>query len=142
MRIASRRSAAHVHGIPGGYHPLINTPVTCAPARFSKAADTAESTPPESPTKIFFLREVSVSFISYVYFCIPKFSRPEKCHRELCGELAESIKHSNDFHHIVIVLLVGNGVPDMIRSKIALGFLKHIHELLLKLFPPLQNLLF
>src|SRR3989344_1875595 len=53
-RIASRRSVAHVQGISGGYHPLIKTPVTSAPASFSKAADTAESTPPDSPTNILF----------------------------------------------------------------------------------------
>src|SRR3990167_3254453 len=51
-RIASRRSSAHVQGIPGGYQPFIKTPVTSAPAFFNKTADTAESTPPDNPTNI------------------------------------------------------------------------------------------
>ena len=55
-RIASRLSVAHVQGIPGGYQPLMKTPVTRAPPRRRSAADTAESTPPESPTKTFFPR--------------------------------------------------------------------------------------
>src|SRR3989338_5627927 len=42
--------------------------------------------------------------------------------------VSATIEHGHDFHHVVVVLFVINGIPDMIQSKIALGFLQHIHE--------------
>ena len=42
-----------LHGMPGGYQPFMNTPMTSAPRSFRSAAVTAESTPPDSPTNTF-----------------------------------------------------------------------------------------
>src|SRR3989338_7713930 len=56
--------------------------------------------------------------------------------------VSTTIKHRYHFHHVVVILLMENNIPDMIQSKITLRFLEHIHELPLNLFPPFQNLLF
>src|SRR3990167_556996 len=56
-RMASSLSTPAVHGYPS-IAMRIKTPVTTYPSFFSKAAETAESTPPESPTKTRPLVEV------------------------------------------------------------------------------------
>src|SRR5690606_17173559 len=52
--IASRLSSRQLQGIHSGCHALMKTPVTSKPRSLRRAAETAESTPPESPTKTFF----------------------------------------------------------------------------------------
>src|SRR3989344_2711858 len=49
-RIASSRSSFHVHSINSGCQIFMKTPTTSYPWLFKSAAETAESTPPESPT--------------------------------------------------------------------------------------------
>src|SRR3990167_11003810 len=56
-RMASSLSTPAVHGYPS-IAMRIKTPVTSYPSFFSKAAETAESTPPLSPTKTRRLVEV------------------------------------------------------------------------------------
>src|SRR3989344_1711321 len=59
-RMASRRSSLQPQllGSHSGYQVLINAPTTSTPALFSKAVETALSTPPDKPPKTFLLRGV------------------------------------------------------------------------------------
>src|SRR3989344_3362891 len=59
--MASRRSSRQVQGMNGGCQALIKTPVTSKPRSLSSAALTAESTPPDKPTKTLGLNACPVA---------------------------------------------------------------------------------
>src|SRR3989344_5720267 len=66
--IASRLSSLHVQAIHSGCQAFMNTPVTEYPCSLSKAALTAESTPPDNPTKT--LAEIFL-FVNDVFIMSP-----------------------------------------------------------------------
>src|SRR3989338_4858016 len=77
--MASRLSSLQVQVIHSGCQALMKTPVTSNPRSFKSAALTAESTPPDNPTKIFdlslpnvflFFGDVFIESFGIVHFAV------------------------------------------------------------------------
>src|SRR3989338_3539756 len=60
--MASRLSSSSLHSKNSGCQVLMKTPTTSKPCFFNNAALTAESTPPDKPTKTVF-----ICFILYIH---------------------------------------------------------------------------